>query len=219
MKKYIAYYRVSTKQQGLGLDAQQSIVSAYIKANGGRLIAEYSEKESGKETTHRAQLAAALAAHKAEGATLVVAKLDRLSRNVADVFNLVKAKSNRIEVCDMDASDTMMLGIFATLAQKERELISERTKAALKVRKEQGIKLGNPRASEHMKAINHMGAQARKDNATANDANRKAYAAIKFMQGTLRDKASYLNENGFTTPRGGQWSAMQVLRLIERFAA
>ena len=218
MKKFVAYYRVSTSKQGLGLDAQKAIVEKYVDANGGIIVAEFSEKESGKETINRTELKAAINAHREMGATLIVAKLDRLSRNVADVFTIVKNKANTIEVCDMNASDTMMLGIFATLAQKERELISERTKAALKALKEKGKKLGNPKAKSHMKKINKLGTKARIEGANNNENNKKAFAAIRFMPGTLREKADYLNENGFITPRGGMWSAIQVSRLITRFS-
>lgn len=217
MKKFISYTRVSTNKQGLGLEAQTANIESYVKMQGGIIIGSYSEKESGKETINRPQLQEAIKQAKSESATLIVAKLDRLSRNIIDIFTLKKDSRLSFEVCDIDASDTMTLGIFATLAQKEREMISKRTKEALAARKAEGVKLGNPKAAETLRAFNHLGVEKRKENANLRECNRHAYAAIKFMNGTLRDKADYLNENGYTTTKGCQFSAMQVKRLIERY--
>lgn len=214
----IAYMRVSTKRQGLGLDAQRETITAYAAAHGCRIIAEYSEKESGKETLNRPALQDAIKHAISMKATLVVAKLDRLSRDVADIFSLKKRKGLSIEICDMDASDTMMLGIFATLAQKERELISKRTKEALAARKAQGLPMGNPKASEHMAAINHMGTEARKAKADNDPNNRHAYHAIANMSGSLQAKADFLNREGYVTRTGKRFTRMQVSRLIARFS-
>lgn len=218
MKKFISYTRVSTAKQGIGLEAQASIICAYVEAQGGTITAAFEEKESGKETINRPALQAAIAQCKAEGCTLVVAKLDRLSRDIVDIFTLKKDKALSFEVCDMDASDTLTLGIFATLAQKERELISRRTKEALAALKAEGVQLGNPKASDTMRKYNHLGVEARKRAANESEANRHAYAAIKFMPGTLAEKAAYLNENGYKTRQGKQFQPMQVKRLIERYA-
>ena len=141
MKTFVAYCRVSTEGQGIGLDAQQTIIADYVKNAGGVILDTISEKESGKETINRPGLQKAIATCKAQGATLIVAKLDRLSRDVADIFAIKKTRGLVFEVCDMDAQDTLTLGIFATLAQKERELISRRTGealAALKAKLEKG---------------------------------------------------------------------------------
>lgn len=218
MKEYISYTRVSTQKQGLGLEAQASTIDAYVKSNGGTIIAAYSEKESGKDTINRPALQEAIARCKSEGCTLIVAKLDRLSRDIADIFTLKKDRSLSFEVCDMDASDTMTLGIMAALAQKERELISRRTKDALAAKKARGEQLGNPHAAEILRKYNHLGVEARKRNAISDDKNRYAYAAIKFMQGTLAAKAAYLNENGYKTRTGKTFSPMQVKRLIDMYA-
>ena len=217
MKKYVAYTRVSTAKQGLGLEAQMATIESYVKNEDGTIIASYSEKESGKETINRPQLQEAIIKAKKDGAILIVAKLDRLSRDIIDIFTLKKDANLTFEVCDIDASDTMTLGIFSTLAQKERELISKRTKEALAARKADGMKLGNPNASETLKRYNHLGAAKRKAAADQSDANRHAYAAIKFMEGSLKDKADYLNENGFKTPRGNHFNPIQVSRLIQRY--
>lgn len=217
MKKFIAYTRVSTTKQGLGLDAQTNAINNYIASHGGTIIAQYSEKESGKETINRVELQKAIAHAKREGATLIVAKLDRLSRSIADIFTLKKDKQLSFEVCDIDASDTLMLGIFATLAQQERELISRRTREALAALKTKGVKLGNPNAADVLRQVSHQGVQARKANAKSNKANRHAYDAIRLMNGTLNEKAAYLNENGYLTRNGKKFSATQVSRLIAMY--
>lgn len=217
MKKFIAYTRVSTTKQGLGLDAQTNAINNYIASHGGTIIAQYSEKESGKETINRIELQKAIAHAKREGATLIVAKLDRLSRSIADIFTLRKDKQLVFEVCDLDASDTLMLGIFATLAQQERELISRRTREALAALKNKGVKLGNPNAAEQLRQVSQQGVQARKANAKSNQANRHAYDAIRLMPGTLNEKAAYLNNNGYLTRNGKKFSATQVSRLIAMY--
>ena len=219
MKRYIAYTRVSTNKQGLGLDAQRAIIEAYVKNNGGTIVATHTEKESGKDTIHRPGLQAAIAEAKQHGAVLIVAKLDRLSRDIADIFTLQKDKALTFEVCDMDASDTLMLGIFATLAQKERELISKRTREALAALKAQGKQLGNPNAAEQMRKVQHMGCEARKDIAQRNEANRHAYDAIRLLAGTLQSKCDYLNANGYRTRNGKEFKPMQVKRLLAMYAA
>ena len=217
MKKFIAYTRVSTAKQGLGLEAQTATIENYVNNQNGTIIGSYSEKESGKETINRQELQKAIAQAKSEGAILIVAKLDRLSRDIVDIFTLKKDTNLHFEVADMDASDTMTLGIFATLAQKERELISKRTKEALAARKAEGMHLGNPNAADTLRQFNHLGAAKRKAAADQSDANRHAYAAIKFMQGSLKQKADYLNENGFKTPKGNAFNPIQVSRLIQRY--
>ncbi len=219
MRKFISYTRVSTAKQGLGLEAQTATIESYVRNANGTIIASYSEKESGKETINRHQLQLAISHAKKEGAILIVAKLDRLSRDIIDIFTLKKDTNLTFEVCDIDASDTMTLGIFSTLAQKERELISKRTKEALAARKAEGVKLGNPNASETLRRFNHLGAEKRKAAADQSDANRHAYAAIKFLQGSLRAKADYLNDNGFLTPKGKSFTPMQVSRLLQRYGA
>lgn len=224
MKKYISYTRVSTAKQCLGLEAQTATIESYVKANGGRIIESYTEKESGKETINRPELRKAISQAKKERAILVVAKLDRLSRNIIDIFTLKKDTHLFFEVCDIDASDTMTLGIFATLAQKERELISKRTKEALQARKNEGVKLGNPNLvnrtasgiEQAIKAGKKSGIK-RAEAATTNNANRLAFAAINGRNGSLQQLADYLNESGFRTSAGNEWSKMAVKRLQQRY--
>lgn len=246
MNKFIAYTRVSTNKQGLGLEAQVKIITDYVVKIGGVIVSTFSEKESGKDTINRPQLQAAIAAAKSEGATLIVAKLDRLSRDIRDIFTLKKDKYLTFEVCDIDASDTLMLGIFATLAQKERELISRRTRDALAAKKKQKLSLieqakeaekvgaadqakrlyaaadhlvlsGNPNAAAQLRKVSPQGVEARKANARNNTANRHAYDAIRLMSGTLSSKADYLNANGYTTRQGKRFTPTQVARLIAMY--
>ena len=217
MKKYVSYCRVSTAKQGLGLEAQAASIQNYVSVYGGTIVASFSEKESGKETLNRPELQAAISLCKAECYTLIVAKLDRLSRDIMDIFSLKKDKHLSFEVVDIDASDTMTLGIFATLAQKERELISKRTREALAAKKAEGIKLGNPKASETLKSFNHLGREKRTRQAYDNQSSRHAYGAIRFLQGSLRFKAEYLNTEGYRTSTGKKFTAIQVSRLINRY--
>ena len=215
--KYIAYTRVSTEGQGIGLDAQMAIINAWVKNNGGgTIIAALSEKASGKNL-NRPVLKQALDMCRQSGATLIVAKLDRLSRDVADIFTIRKRKGLDMVVCDCNANDTMMLGIFAVLAEKERQLISTRTREALAALKEQGKRLGNPNAAEVMKANNAKGRAKKTDDARNCAENKHAYMAVRLMQGTLQSKADFLNENGFKTRNGKAFAPMSVKRLIALF--
>lgn len=215
MKKFVAYCRVSTVGQGIGLDAQLAIIRAWVKGADGDIIETIQEKASGK-TIDRQGLTDAIALCKQEGATLIVAKLDRLSRDVADIFAL-KRRGLDFEVCDMDASDTMLLGIFATLSQKERELISKRTREALAALKAQGKKLGNPNAAASMRAVNQMGVAKRVQQANEAPENKHAYMAIRLMDGTLQSKADFLNANGYRTRNGKQFTPAAVSRLLNRY--
>lgn len=146
--KYVMYIRVSTKKQGasgLGLDAQRDICKAYIESMSGELIEEFQDIESG---THRDRpgLWKAIECCKKNNYTLVIAKLDRLARDVEFIFKVVNSNI-RIHFCDMPVVNTMILGVFASVAQYERELISQRTKAALAQKKKQGVKIGRPKGT------------------------------------------------------------------------
>ena len=216
MKDFVAYTRVSTEGQGIGLDAQMDIINAWVKNNGGNVIATLREKASGKNL-NRPVLKQALDMCRQTGATLIVAKLDRLSRDVADIFTIRKRKGLDMVVCDIDANDTMMLGIFATLAQKERQLISTRTREALAALKEQGKQLGNPNAGAQLREVNRQGAAKRSQMAHDAVENKHAYMAIRLMTGTLQQKADFLNENGFRTRNGKTFAPTSVKRLLQRY--
>lgn len=214
MKKYIAYYRVSTQRQNLGLEAQRSSVATYIASTGGTLIAEYSEKESGKNN-YRVELERAIAQCKKDNATLIIAKLDRLSRNVGFIFQL---RDSKIEFCccDLPELNTLTLGIFATIAQSERETISQRTKAALAVKKANGIKLGSPIAT-FTDSMRDEAKKVLRNKALSNPNNKRAISMI----GTLKEKgygykriADYLNENGFKTAKNCFFKPQTVRQII-----
>lgn len=143
MNKYIAYYRVSTQKQGtsgLGLESQQNICMAYIDSQQGTLIAEFKDIESGSSKT-RTGLLQAIDYCKEHGCTLVIAKLDRMSRDIEFTFKVMNTGIS-IYFCDMPHVNTMILGVFASVAQYERELISDRTKKALQQAKKNGVKIG-----------------------------------------------------------------------------
>lgn len=213
MEKFVLYTRVSTSKQGLGLEAQRSAAYNYTAANGGEIVAEYQEKESGKKDT-RPQLVAALEACKAFGATLLIAKLDRLSRKVGFIFSL-KDSGVKFLALDLPEFNTLTLAIFAAMAQQERELISQRTSAALQVLKASGVKLGRPNAS-FTDAQRDASIQSRRQSARDNVCNLRAYTLIQHVQGLgFKALADLLNQNGFTTAKGGKWYGTQVKRLIE----
>ncbi len=218
MQKYIAYCRVSTKQQGesgLGLEAQKTMVKNFLK-NDDALICEYEEVESGKNN-NRPQLLKAIEKSKSEGATLLIAKLDRLSRNAGFIF-LLKDSNVDFKCCDMPEANSLTIGIMAVLAQEERELISKRTISALQELKAKGIKLGNPKnlTPEAQK----MGSEAMRLKALSNENNRKATALIVSLRNTGKTYgkiADELNTNGFKTSRGFEFTSSQVLVLYDRF--
>jgi DNA invertase Pin-like site-specific DNA recombinase len=216
-KKYVAYYRVSTQKQGqsgLGLEAQKATVQNYVKCSEC-IVAEFVEVESGKKDS-RNELDKALLFAKETGATLIIAKLDRLSRNVAFLFQL-RDSGVKFECCDLPDLNTMSLGIFATFAQYEREKISQRTKDALKAKKEQGVKLGSPKPIAATTI--QKGLEVRQANAKENKENKQAteLALLYKEKGfTLREIATKLNDMNFKTRRGQSFEAMTVKRLIDR---
>lgn len=215
--KYVAYYRVSTKRQNLGLEAQKNTVLNYINSVGGELINSYNEKESGK-CDNRIELIKAIDFCKINNATLVIAKLDRLSRNVSFIFAL-KDANIKFYCCDIPELNTLTLGIFATIAQSERETISSRTKAALQAKKAKGIRLGAPNAS----ISNEMrikSAEALRRKADNNTNNKRAYTVISSLverNVTLQYIASYLNQNDFRTSKNCLFTPIAVSRLIKRY--
>ncbi len=220
MISYIAYYRVSTKRQNLGIDAQRTMIENYIKSNGGVVVSEYEEKESGKND-NRPQLAAALAACKRTGATLLIAKLDRLSRKVSFVFKL-KDSGVKFVATDLPQFNTMTLAVFIGLAQQERELISQRTTAALVSRYEkESWSVSHANTHRFDGASREKSLAVRRESALNNEFNRRAYAAIKMgLEGGkgYNELARHLNDNGFATAKGGVWRGNQVKRLVELYA-
>lgn len=217
MKKFIAYYRVSTKKQSLGLDAQQVTVNNYIASNDGELIAEYSEKESGKHD-HRIELTNAIEECKRTGATLIIAKLDRLSRNITFIFTLRDSGVDFL-ACDLPQFNTLTLAIFSALAQQERELISQRTKSALAVLKANGVKLGKPNAT-FTDEMRQRACMANKKKADENPNTKRAKVMIEALSvhtHNLTHIANTLNENGFKTALNASFTPMAVKRIINRY--
>lgn len=218
MNTYIAYYRVSTQKQGnsgLGLEAQKTMVKHYLK-DSDILLAEFEEVESGKND-NRPQLQKAIEKCKNEGAVLLIAKLDRLSRNAGFIF-LLKDSQVNFKCCDMPEANSLTIGIMAVLAQEERELISKRTIAALEELRNKGKKLGSPQ--NLTREAQKQGAEAMRQKALNNENNRKATALIVSLRETGKSYAKIaqqLNDNGFKTSRGYTFSASQVMVLYDRY--
>jgi DNA invertase Pin-like site-specific DNA recombinase len=218
--KYVAYYRVSTKQQGnsgLGLEAQKSAVMSFIRNDESMLAAEFSEIESGKNDD-RVGLADAIDFCKKNKATLLIAKLDRLSRNAAFIFKLKDSKID-FTCCDLPEANTLTIGIFATLAQHERELISKRTKAALQALKDRGVKLGKP--ENLTKEGRDKAHAANRIKAANNENNKRALAMVceyKKQGMTLQAIADKLNNAGFKSSTGKAFQRTTVNRLLKRCA-
>jgi DNA invertase Pin-like site-specific DNA recombinase len=199
MTKYVAYYRVSTKAQGhSGLEAQRTAVAGYIK-NSSHLVSEFVEVESGKRN-NRPQLQAAIDYAKAHRARLIIAKLDRLSRNAGFIFALKESDVDFI-CADMPDANILTIGIFATLAQ--HELISSRTKATLQAKKKKGARLGSPDNLTY--AHRQTGGNIKREIAQSNENNRRTAALIKSYRNNGLNWltiAQELNKAGFKTSRG-----------------
>jgi DNA invertase Pin-like site-specific DNA recombinase len=220
MASAVAYYRVSTARQGksgLGIEAQRAAVRRFAEAEGIEVLAEHIEVETGKGSDaleRRSELSAALTQARKAKCPVLVAKLDRLSRDVHFISGLMAHRVPFI-VAELGAdADPFMLHLYAALAEKERMLISARTKAALAVKKAQGVKLGNPWAPEAaMKA--HAAARGAADQFAAN-----VLPIVREIQAsglmTLRDIAQVLNSRGVHTARGGQWHSTTVRNLLRR---
>ena len=217
----VAYYRVSTERQrrsGLGIEAQKAAVARFAEAEGFGLVVEFVEAETGKGADaldRRPQLAAALAAGKQNKCPVIVAKLDRLSRDVAFIAGLMAQRVPFI-VAELGAdADPFMLHLYAALAEKERRLIGDRTKQALAARKRQGTKLGNPRNAPEAAALGR----------TAQIVDADAFAAkvlpiIAALRSTgikaMVPLAEALNARGIRTVRGGRWHVSTVRNLLLR---
>ena len=223
-KEYIAYFRVSTIKQGrsgLGLSAQQSQVKDFIKAKGGTLLTSFQETESGKRKA-RPQLVLALQTCKKEGAILIVAKLDRLSRDVSFIFSLRDAGVDFV-CTDLPDFNTLTLGLFATIAQHEREMISQRTRLALQEKKKQGIKLGSPKLRTKRGKEAHLKLLSQRRTESAIERNQMALQVItpriekNTWQGernNLTRLANYLNRKGIRTPNGKRYLASSARNLL-----
>ena len=214
MKPAIAYTRVSTASQGrsgLGLEAQQAALARFAEAEGYELAETFSEVETGKGADaldRRPQLSAALIAARKLKAPIIVAKLDRLSRDVHFISGLMSHRTPFI-VAELGAdADPFMLHLYAALAEKERRLISQRTKDALAVRKAQGVKLGG---------LNAKGIQNCEDAKMRAEALRPILAELANLSASA--VADELNRRSVATPTGSPWSAKTVIRVQRRLEA
>lgn len=224
VQKFVAYYRVSTHKQGLGLDAQRATAQNFIKSKSAELMAEFSEKESGKRDNlaNRVELQKALEMCKRQNCTLLVAKLDRLARDVEFIFHLLNS-GVRFTACDLPDFNTMTGGVMAVMAQHEREVCSKRTKDALQAKKAQGAKLGSLNGVSHVYTDEDRakGCKANSERADKNLNNKRAWNFISSMykEKTLQELADLLTADGYLTASGRvTWKAVQVSRLIERYA-
>jgi DNA invertase Pin-like site-specific DNA recombinase len=217
--KVVAYRRVSTQGQGrsgLGLEGQEAAIQSYVQSVGGQVIAAYTEVESGKRSD-RPELAKALAQAKRAGAVLVVAKLDRLARNVAFLSALIRSGVDFV-ACDNPTANKLTIHILAAVAEDEAERISERTKAALAAYKARGGKLGTNNLTDAGRTKGAMNAaRAHKERADAAYADLvPAIKAWRSEGATLQTIADRLNAEGHTTRTGKAWGTGQVSKLLTR---
>lgn len=216
MKRYVIYTRVSTEDQGrsgLGLEAQRRDIDIFLanfSEEPWEVIGEFQDVLSGKNDD-RPRLAAALKLVRETGAELLIAKLDRLSRKVSFIANIMEDKKVRLRVASMPFADNFQLHIYAALAEQERDFISKRTKAALQIAKEKGRQLGGLRDKT-----------MRRNEAIQQKAKREAEKVMKIV-GPLRQAgqtlatiAGTLNDMEVATSRGGRWTPMQVKRVLDR---
>ena len=205
---YVAYFRVFTDSQGAsgwGLDAQRLAVFKFVVT--GQLLAEFTEIESGRRHTNRPQLAAAIAECRRQRATLVIAKLDRLARNVHFISGLMESGVDFVAV-DMPTANRLTIHILAAVAKHEREIISQKTKAALAEAKRRGTQLGNPRIEEARRfaaVVNRT--------PIASDAL-QLMRDLKAKGKPLREIASQLNRLNIRTGRGNSWYASTVRKAL-----
>lgn len=223
--RFVAYLRVSTARQGasgLGLEAQRAAVQTYLASGDNQLVAEFVEVESGKRDD-RPQLAAALAACRLHRATLVIAKLDRLARNVRFIAGIMDSGVD-FKAVDAPFSSRLTLHIMAAMAEHEALAISERTKAALAAAKARGAKLGNPNGAHHLhagaRAAAITGGRVRREQATARGRQIAEMVAEFERLGItgMTAHARELNLLGLPAPRGGNWSTGQLRRVLRRAA-
>lgn len=218
--KFIEYLRVSTRGQGasgLGLDAQKEIIRNYLK--GVEPIASFVEVESGRHND-RPKLQEALKMCRKEKATLIVAKLDRLSRNVAFTSRLLESDVE-IKFCDFPEANRLVLHIISSIAEYEANLIRTRTRQALEAKKARGEPLGKPEnfINNQDKAVANS-RKTIKAKADSNPNNKRAIAMLRVLANNtsnLSEMARVLNREGFSTSKGGQFTAQQVKILLQRY--
>jgi DNA invertase Pin-like site-specific DNA recombinase len=225
-RSFIGYFRVSTDRQGrsgLGLEAQKAAVGQYVAAAGGRMAGEFEEVESGKRRD-RPQLALALSACRARRATLIIAKLDRLARDTAFLLSIVRGAGEAgVVFCDLPQlppgpAGTFILTMFAAVAELERGLISQRTRAALAAAKARGVRLGGRNLAAGLdSAVSRAGRAAQTTRAAEHGIDVLPYIVAAQQAGakSLRQIAAALTNRGIQPPSGGDvWHAQQVRRIV-----
>jgi DNA invertase Pin-like site-specific DNA recombinase len=220
--RIIGYERVSTAPQGasgLGIEAQRQAIDGFVAQRKATLIARFTEVESGKNPD-RPELGRALHLAKVTGATLVIAKLDRLSRNAAFLLTL-RDSGVKFAAVDLPEANDLTVGIMALVAQAEREAISRRTKEALAVARSRGVRLGNPQGVAALRRAGKGSAPLRA--AIARNADRHAQDLAPVIEDiraggatSLRAIAAELNARGMLTRRGGRWHVSTVVNLLDR---
>ena len=223
--RLVAYHRVSTARQGrsgLGLEAQKAAIERLAVERAAEVIAAFTEIESGKVNS-RPELGAALHLARITGATLAIAKLDRLSRNAAFLLTL-RDSGVRFIAADMPEANNLTVGIMALVAEQEREAIGRRTREALQAAKARGVRLGNPNGAAALRRAAEGGVALRKTVAANADAFAQQLALVLAdirMGGciSLRDIAGELNRRGIVTRRGGRWHVSNVKNLLERITS
>jgi len=220
--RFIAYERVSTARQGasgLGLAAQRATIEAFAANRGADVLARFTEVESGRKSD-RPELTRALQLARLTGAKLLIAKLDRLSRNAAFLLTL-RDSGVRFMACDMPEANDLTVGIMALVAQQEREAISRRTKEALAVARARGVRLGNPNGAAALRRAGKGGAALRATVVRNADTFARDLAPVvedirAAGHVSLRAMAAELNRRGMQTRRGGEWRVSNVLNLMLR---
>ena len=218
--KFVAYYRVSTVKQGdsgLGLEAQKETVNRYLNGGSWKLLSEFTEVETGKGSnplSKRPKLKEAMELCHKKGATLIIAKLDRLARNVHFVSGLIESKVNFV-AADMPHANKVMIQMHAVMSEWERDQISNRTRQALQVKKEELAKVGKKLGNPNLKANNDI----RLKDAVAFAHNLSpTLESFKSSGMTQRGMVEELNNLGVKTARGSSWSLIQLQRVISRLS-
>jgi DNA invertase Pin-like site-specific DNA recombinase len=216
MAKYISYFRVSTQRQGqsgLGLEAQQTAVQAFLSTHTHELVGTFTEIESGRNSD-RPQLTAALALARRQKATVVIAKLDRLARSVAFISAIMESGVEFI-AADMPAANRLTIQIMAVIAENEAKMISDRTKAALAAAKARGVILGNRTSFIKAQQIGHE--------VIVKQADQRASDILPILKQIVASGvrschvvAQQLNQRGVKSARGGAWHGTTILNLIRR---
>lgn len=223
--KYVLYFRVSTKRQGesgLGLEAQRTYINHFY--SGKEVIADFTETVSGKDVANRPELQKAINLCKKEKAVLVVAKIDRLSRSTEQALWIYKELDGKLESCDIPNLDKFTLTLFMAIADRERELIGLRTKAALDEKRKKTGEWRNGSKDFKKGLMAHIGVIAIKEKAAANTNNKRAASLVRELrtktengrQLTWREIADRLNANDFKTSKGKSFQATQAMRIFKK---